>query len=61
MFKNYEPRNVNRYEAVRLAAGRARELNEGVNIPEGQETRKVTMIAMSELESGQLEKEDKEA
>ncbi len=60
MFDNNDPRNVNRYQSVILTARRARELNEGINIPEGMEREKITEIALYEMEEGKLKYTDEE-
>jgi DNA-directed RNA polymerase omega subunit len=48
----------NKYQRVMLAARRARELAEGVNLQPEMEGRKITTIAMEELERGVLKRED---
>jgi DNA-directed RNA polymerase omega subunit len=45
----------NKYERVILAAMRARELADGIDVDAGMEGKKITSIAMQELESGQLQ------
>jgi DNA-directed RNA polymerase omega subunit len=51
---------ANKFQSVILAARRARELNQGIDVTEDMEGRKITSIAIEELESGKLEKEDEE-
>jgi|HubBroStandDraft_4_1064222.scaffolds.fasta_scaffold3828818_1 DNA-directed RNA polymerase omega subunit len=48
----------NKYQRVMLAARRARELAEGVGLQPEMEGRKITTIAMEELERGILKRED---
>ena len=48
----------NKYQRVMLAAKRARELAEGINLQPEMEGRKITTIAMSELDKGILKRDD---
>ena len=50
----------NKYERVILAAMRARELADGIDVDSGMEGKKITSIAMEELERGQLQFGDEE-
>ena len=45
----------NKYERVILAAMRARELAEGIDVNSDMEGKKITTIAMKELENGKLQ------
>ena len=49
----------NKYQRVMLAAKRARELAEGINLQPEMEGRKITTIAMNELDKGLLKRDDK--
>ena len=51
----------NKYQRVMLAAKRARELAEGINLQPEMEGRKITTIAMEELEKGILKRDDQVA
>jgi len=51
----------NKYQRVMLAAKRARELAEGINLQPEMEGRKITTIAMEELERGVLKRDDQQA
>ena len=48
----------NKYQRVMLAAKRARELAEGINLQPEMEGRKITTIAMTELDKGLLKRDD---
>lgn len=48
----------NKYQRVMLAAKRARELAEGINLLPDMEGRKITTVAMAELERGELKRDD---
>lgn len=48
----------NKYQRVMLAAKRARELAEGIGLQPEMEGRKITTIAMEELEKGMLRRDD---
>jgi DNA-directed RNA polymerase subunit K/omega len=48
----------NKYQRVMLASKRARELAEGVNLAPEMEGRKITTVAMDELEKGVLKRDD---
>jgi DNA-directed RNA polymerase omega subunit len=48
----------NKYQRVMLAAKRARELAEGINLQPEMEGKKITTIAMTELERGELKRDD---
>ena len=48
----------NKYQRVMLAAKRARELAEGINLQPEMEGRKITTIAMGELDKGILKRDD---
>jgi len=48
----------NKYQRVMLAAKRARELAEGINLQPEMEGRKITTIAMNELDKGMLKRDD---
>ncbi len=48
----------NKYQRVMLAARRARELAEGINLQPEMEGRKITSVAMDELERGILKRDD---
>ena len=48
----------NKYQRVMLAAKRARELAEGINLSPEMEGRKITTIAMNELDKGLLKRDD---
>ncbi len=48
----------NKYQRVMLAAKRARELAEGINLQPEMEGRKITTIAMNELDKGLLKRDD---
>jgi len=48
----------NKYQRVMLAAKRARELAEGVGLQPEMEGKKITTIAMLELEAGVLKRDD---
>ena len=50
---------MNKFEQVVVAAVRARQLAEGVDVKPGQEGRKITTVAMEELERGDLKFEPK--
>ena len=50
-----DDRIYNKYERVILAAMRARELAEGIDVSSDMEGKKITSIAMKELESGKLQ------
>ena len=45
----------NKYQRVMLAARRARELTEGVGLTPEMEGRKITTVAMEELDKGMLQ------
>jgi DNA-directed RNA polymerase subunit K/omega len=45
---------MNKYEKVILTSMRARELSEGINLTPEMEGKKITAIAMDELEDGSL-------
>jgi DNA-directed RNA polymerase subunit K/omega len=45
---------MNKYEKVILTSMRARELSEGINMTPEMEGKKITAIAMDELEDGSL-------
>ena len=51
----------NKYQRVMLAAKRARELAEGINLTPDMEGRKITTIAMNELDKGLLKRDDQKA
>ena len=51
----------NKYQRVMLAAKRARELAEGINLQPEMEGRKITTIAMAELDKGLLKRDDQKA
>lgn len=51
---------MNKYEKVILTSMRARELAEGINVTPEMEGKKITAIAMGELEDGSLAFEDEE-
>jgi len=51
----------NKYQRVMLAAKRARELAEGINLQPEMEGRKITTIAMAELDKGLLKRDDQQA
>jgi DNA-directed RNA polymerase omega subunit len=53
-------KGINKFQSVILAARRARELNQGIDVTQEMEGRKITSIAIEELESGKLEREDEE-
>ncbi len=48
----------NKYQRVMLASKRARELAEGVGLQPEMEGKKITTIAMNELEQGILKRDD---
>jgi DNA-directed RNA polymerase omega subunit len=48
----------NKYQRVMLAAKRARELAEGINLQPEMEGRKITTIAINELDKGLLKRDD---
>ncbi len=48
----------NKYQRVMLAAKRARELAEGINLMPEMEGKKITTLAMAELERGELKRDD---
>lgn len=48
----------NKFQRVMLAAKRARELAEGINLMPEMEGSKITSVAMSELERGELKRDD---
>lgn len=48
----------NKYQRVMLAAKRARELAEGINLLPDMEGKKITTVAMNELERGELLRDD---
>ena len=48
----------NKYQRVMLAAKRARELAEGINLLPEMEGKKITTVAMAELERGELKRDD---
>lgn len=48
----------NKYQRVMLASKRARELAEGINLTPEMEGRKITTIAMAELDKGLLKRDD---
>lgn len=48
----------NKYQRVMLAAKRARELAEGINLQPDMEGKKITTVAMAELERGELLRDD---
>lgn len=48
----------NKYQRVMLAARRARELAEGINLQPEMEGKKITTVSMEELELGVLKRED---
>ena len=48
----------NKYQRVMLAAKRARELAEGLGLQPEMEGRKITTIAMNELDKGMLKRDD---
>ena len=48
----------NKYQRVMLAAKRARELAEGIGLQPEMEGRKITTIAMNELDKGMLKRDD---
>jgi DNA-directed RNA polymerase subunit K/omega len=48
----------NKYQRVMLAAKRARELAEGINLQPEMEGKKITTVAMAELERGELKRDD---
>lgn len=45
---------MNKFEKVIVTAVRARQLAEGVDVKPGQEGRKITTVAVEELEAGLL-------
>ena len=51
----------NKYQRVMLAAKRARELAEGINLTPEMEGRKITTISMNELDKGLLKRDDQKA
>lgn len=51
----------NKYQRVMLASKRARELTEGINLTPEMEGRKITTIAMGELDKGLLKRDDQKA
>lgn len=50
----------NKYQRVMLASKRARELAEGINLTPEMEGRKITTVAMDELERGVLKRDDQQ-
>jgi len=48
----------NKYQRVMLAAKRARELAEGINLQPEMDGRKITTIAINELDKGLLKRDD---
>lgn len=54
-----ELKDMNKFEQVVVAAVRARQLAEGQDVKPGQEGRKITTVAMEELERGDLKFEAK--
>jgi DNA-directed RNA polymerase subunit K/omega len=48
----------NKYQRVMLTAKRARELAEGINLAPEMEGKKITTVAMEELERGVLKRDD---
>ena len=48
----------NKFQRVMLAAKRARELAEGINLMPEMEGTKITSVAMNELERGELKRDD---
>lgn len=48
----------NKYQRVMLAAKRARELAEGINLLPDMEGKKITTVAMNELDRGELLRDD---
>ena len=48
----------NKYQRVMLAAKRARELADGIGLQPEMEGRKITTIAMNELDKGMLKRDD---
>jgi DNA-directed RNA polymerase omega subunit len=48
----------NKYQRVMLAAKRARELAEGINLQPEMEGKKITTVAMNELDRGELKRDD---
>jgi DNA-directed RNA polymerase omega subunit len=50
--------NNNKYQRVMLAAKRARELAEGIGLQPEMEGKKITTIAMAEMEEGLLKRDD---
>ena len=50
----HEGNTFNKFQSVILAARRARELNQGIDVTQEMEGRKITSIAIEELESGKL-------
>ena len=47
-------KEMNKFEKVIVTAVRARQLAEGVDVKPGQEGRKITTVAVEELEKGLL-------
>jgi DNA-directed RNA polymerase omega subunit len=58
--KEGEAKGANKFQSVILAARRARELNQGINVTQEMEGRKITSIAIEELEHGKLKMEDED-
>ena len=52
-------KEMNKFEQVIVTAVRARQLAEGVEVKPGQEGRKITTVALEELERGELKFEAK--
>jgi DNA-directed RNA polymerase omega subunit len=48
----------NKYQRVMLAARRARELAEGIGLTPEMEGKKITTVALQELEAGLLKRDD---
>ncbi len=48
----------NKYQRVMLAAKRARELTEGIDLQPEMEGKKITTVALEELERGALKRDD---
>jgi DNA-directed RNA polymerase subunit K/omega len=53
-------KELNKFEQVIITSMRARQLSEGVNVTPEMEGRKITAIAVGELEDGSLSFEDEE-
>jgi DNA-directed RNA polymerase subunit K/omega len=53
-----DPSGNNKYQRVMLAAKRARELAEGINLMPEMEGKKITTVAMAELDRGELKRDD---